>query len=55
MLEHMRAKDDAIGFVADIAKQKYAVGVHGVDVGPGRLVRQQRVVMSIQDGDCCGT
>ena len=54
MLEYMRAKNDAIGFVTNIAKQQCVVGVHGTNVRPGRLMRYERVVMPIQYGNHSG-
>lgn len=54
MIESVGAKDDAIGFVADIAKGHCVGDVHRIDVGPGRLMGHERVVVSVNDGNHSG-
>lgn len=47
----MGAEDDAVGFVADVAEGEGVEEVDGVDVGAGRVIGSERVVVPVNDND----
>jgi hypothetical protein len=51
VIERVRTQDEAVGVKTDITKGQSIANAHGIEIGLGRLIQSQRIVMAVEHGN----